>query len=411
MISTIEGVGTAIFLVGLLHSVCGGLISHYLPARLRFITHPESAMVMWATVLLGVQWWGSGSTGVIKYVSRLHLIEPIYVATILIVCSTPSLIRSIRWTIFSVAHRLPVNTPMTFFVLAIVLGSLSGSIITEPAAMTLMCTIIGDTFLTSTRSDPFKYAVLGLILVSVSIGGALTPFSAPPIVMVATAWGWTLPVILRNFALPVIVSIVASTVIITMIFRRELTTPVAIVSRPRRPDWIVSTIAMTLLVATLIVRHSLPSLLAILLIATGVIMVTSRRVAIAAVESGVWVGLFLVGVIILGGLQTWWVAPIIRSLPPSQLFMASIVVSAVADNAALAYLGTLVPDICRIKQLAIVGGAVCGGGLTVIANAPNPIAFRLLAPAFGSNGINPVKLALAAVGPTLLVAALFWISQ
>jgi hypothetical protein len=57
-------------------------------------------------------------------------------------------------------------------------------------------------------------------------------------------------------------------------------------------------------------------------------------------------------------------------------------------------------------KTAIVGGAVAAGGLTVIANAPNPAGQALLA-RFFDRSILPIKLLLGALMPTLIAALAF----
>jgi di/tricarboxylate transporter len=80
----------------------------------------------------------------------------------------------------------------------------------------------------------------------------------------------------------------------------------------------------------------------------------------------------------------------------------------VTDNAALTYLGTLVPNLGDVSKYVLVAGAVAGGGLTVIANAPNPIAVGLLKNGFQDNSINPLKLLLAAILPTIVACLAYW---
>ena len=58
-------------------------------------------------------------------------------------------------------------------------------------------------------------------------------------------------------------------------------------------------------------------------------------------------------------------------------------------------------------QRAVVAGAVSGGGLTVIANAPNPAGQSILTPVFGKDGIAPGGLLAAALLPTIIMAAMF----
>jgi hypothetical protein len=54
----------------------------------------------------------------------------------------------------------------------------------------------------------------------------------------------------------------------------------------------------------------------------------------------------------------------------------------------------------------VVAGAVTGGGLTVIANAPNPAGQSLLSRYF-DGGVSPLALAAGALAPTLVVGAAF----
>ena len=88
------------------------------------------------------------------------------------------------------------------------------------------------------------------------------------------------------------------------------------------------------------------------------------------------------------------------------LFVAASILTAFNDNALITYLATLVPSLDDGMKIAIVGGAVAAGGLTVIANAPNPAGQALLARFFGCS-ILPIKLLLGALVPTLIAALAF----
>src|SRR3990170_4994402 len=90
------------------------------------------------------------------------------------------------------------------------------------------------------------------------------------------------------------------------------------------------------------------------------------------------VGFFLAGLVIHGGLQGWWIAPVLSRLPEGPLFIGATALTAINDNALITYLATLVPSLGDELKLAVVQGAVVGGGLTVIANAPNPAGQALL---------------------------------
>ena len=118
------------------------------------------------------------------------------------------------------------------------------------------------------------------------------------------------------------------------------------------------------------------------------------------------VGFFLAGLVIHGGLQGWWIAPVLASLSETPLFLSSTLLTAFNDNALITYLATLVPTLDEPLKIAVVEGAVTGGGLTVIANAPNPAGQALLG-RFFDNSIKPIGLLLGALLPTLIVIAAF----
>jgi predicted cation transporter len=127
-------------------------------------------------------------------------------------------------------------------------------------------------------------------------------------------------------------------------------------------------------------------------------------------REGLLVGFFLAGLVTLGSLQEYWLRPLISSLSGSQLYYGATALTAITDNAALTYLGSLVAGIGPDLKYALVAGAVSGGGLTVIANAPNPAGVGILqtAKAFGTEGISPLGLFLGAFVPTLVAIVCFW---
>jgi Na+/H+ antiporter NhaD/arsenite permease-like protein len=84
------------------------------------------------------------------------------------------------------------------------------------------------------------------------------------------------------------------------------------------------------------------------------------------------------------------------------MFIGATALTAVTDNAALTYLGTLVPNLSDAMKYSLVAGAVAGGGLTVIANAPNPIGYGILNKNLGEDGISPLYLFLGSLPYTLI---------
>jgi Na+/H+ antiporter NhaD/arsenite permease-like protein len=120
------------------------------------------------------------------------------------------------------------------------------------------------------------------------------------------------------------------------------------------------------------------------------------------------VGFFLAGLVVHGNLQSWWLEPVLKSLSRVSLYVWATILTGFNDNAAITYLATLVPGFTEPFKYAVVAGAVTGGGLTVIANAPNPAGQAILQ-RFFPNGVSPVKLLIAALAPTLVLAAAFMV--
>src|SRR6202042_3288544 len=90
------------------------------------------------------------------------------------------------------------------------------------------------------------------------------------------------------------------------------------------------------------------------------------------IRSPMLVGFFLAGLVVHGGLQGWWIEPVLSRLGEYPLLFGATILTAFNDNAAITYLATLVPNFSDSLKVAVMSGAICGGGLTVIANAPNP---------------------------------------
>jgi hypothetical protein len=124
-------------------------------------------------------------------------------------------------------------------------------------------------------------------------------------------------------------------------------------------------------------------------------------------KEGLLVGFFLAGLVVLGGKQQWWIQPIVSSLEPTALFFGALALTAVTDNAALTYLGSLIENISDEAKYMLVAGAVAGGGLTVIANAPNPAGVALLRSGFKDRSIGVGALLLGALAPTAVATAMF----
>jgi Na+/H+ antiporter NhaD/arsenite permease-like protein len=247
----------------------------------------------------------------------------------------------------------------------------------------------------------------------VSIGGTLTQFAAPPVLMVADAWGWSMTHMLFNFGWKAALAIVISVIAYALVFKKDLAKlMVQEESRAARehkleaiPLW-VTLGHLLFLVFAVWYSHDAPYLLLGLLFFLAFVEVTADFQRDFSLRSPLLVGFFLAGLIIHGGLQQWWIAPVLGRLSEVPLFLGATFLTAFNDNAAITYLATLVPGFSDSLKYAVVAGAVTGGGLTVIANAPNPAGQSILNKHF-EDGISAAGLLIGALIPTVIAALCF----
>jgi hypothetical protein len=282
-------------------------------------------------------------------------------------------------------------------------------LITEPAAMTICALLLVSKFFKCHPSLALRYATIGLLFVNISVGGTLTHFAAPPVVMVAGKWGWGLPFMLANFGWKAALGIVFSNAVFFAVFRKELLSLGGIVAPvPGRslPGWIVG-IHLLFIASVVYAAHYAAVVVLIFMLFLAFVMATEHRQSGINLMPPVLVGFFLAGLVIHGGCQQWWIEPVLRSMGSVPLLFGSTVLTAFNDNAAITYLASLVPGFSPESQFAVVAGAVAGGGLTVIANAPNPAGQSILQSHFGNEGVSAVKLFIAALFPTAVMILAF----
>jgi hypothetical protein len=176
-----------------------------------------------------------------------------------------------------------------------------------------------------------------------------------------------------------------------------------------RPVPLNVTIAHLLFIAWTVVTAHYPPLVVIgYLFFIAYQQATGRHQEPTQIRGPLLVGFFLAALVIHGGCQQWWIEPVLASLTKWPLLIGSILLTAINDNAAITYLATLAPSFPESLRYVVVVGAVAGGGLTVIANAPNPAGQSILqSRCFGDCGISPLKLMLAALAPTAIMVAAF----
>ena len=493
---------------------------HHGAEALHFLGEVEIVFGLWAAALvLAIIAFHDWSTAVHYVGETVNFTEPAFVVVIMTLAATRPILQLAEGIVDRVAGVLGGSLAARWFTILTV-GTMLGSFITEPAAITISAMLLGRSFYDLGPSTRFKYATLGLLLVNVSVGGTLTHFAAPPVLMVVAPWGWDMSHMLVHFGWKAAIGIVVANGLYFMLFRRELTAlegKYAVVrlkgeiqtrflareemdarfdqltrsigadsgTRERierqfqeatdkvrtqleeqfvpelrergideelirdafserfeeirlrevrrllpgllpadkrgefvDPDWdkrddpvpIWITVVHVLFMGwTILNAHHPPLFILGLLFFIGFAQVTKGYQNRIDLRPAMLVGFFLAGLVIHGGVQGWWIAPILGNLTEMPLMVVAAGLTAFNDNAAITYLATLVPGLSDSLKYAVVAGAVAGGGLTIIANAPNPAGISLLKKYF-DHGVSPVGLLAAALVPTIIVFVIFLVT-
>ena len=303
------------------------------------------------------------------------------------------------------------NSPGAWWLSILTLAPILGSFITEPAAMTIAAMLLAEQFYRLKPSSKLAYATIGLLFVNISVGGTLTNFAAPPVLMVKTPWDWTSSFMALNFGWKAIFGILISNLIYYFAFKKEFSKFASASEAEAEaemekdierhedsiPIWITS-VHLLFMGWTVMNAHYPPLFIGGFLFFLGFAMATKAHQSHINLKPPLLVGFFLAGLVTHGGVQAWWIAPVLGSLGDFPLMLMAIVLTAFNDNAAITYLSTLVPDFAISAKYAVVAGAVTGGGLTVIANAPNPAGQSILSKFF-PGGVNPARACIGSNHP------------
>ena len=482
-----------------------------------FLGEVEAVFGIWAIALvvaiIGFYDWKT----MVNYISyKVNYTEPLFVVVVMTLAATRPILRLSEAIIRKIAKLLG-GTLTAQWLTALSIGPLLGSFITEPAAMTITALVLARIFYELEPSQRFKYATLGLLFVNISVGGTLTHFAAPPVLMVASPWKWTTAHMLTHFGWKAEIGILLSNALYFLAFRRELArleeksmvvrfkdeiqeryfkrmdmdtrfeeflTAVAgeqgtidavdkqiqkmaeearqrlekhyipqlvekgidenlvhqafgqrfeeIKLRAMRrglpallpedqrgsfndPDWdkrddpvpVWVTVVHVLFMGWTILNAHHPELfIPGILFFLGFSQVTKSFQNRVDLKPALLVGFFLGGLVIHGGVQGWWIAPILGNLAEIPLMLSTTILTAFNDNAAITFLSTLVPNFTDSLKYTVVAGAVAGGGLTIIANAPNPAGVSILKKYF-NNEVSPGGILAGAVVPTVIVWLIF----
>jgi hypothetical protein len=478
-----------------------------------FLGEVEVVFGLWTIPLIASIVVMFGWQAVVAYFENdVNLTEAAFVVAIMVLASTRPILKLAESVMLGISRVLG-GSLSAFWFTTLTIGPLLGSFITEPAAMMIVALLLSQRFYDLGPSPKFKYATLGLLFVNISVGGTLTHFAAPPVLMVAGPWNWGTAFMLSHFGWKVMIGILISNGLCFWLFRKELdrlqdafalrslkdeigrrfVTRELIESEWRKvapeieqdqevfasvdaasrawvdgirqrmatdllpqlesegvdpdlieealdsrfnevllshfrrsapgllpedkrpefhdPDWDkredpvpawVTVIHVLFMGWTIVNSHHPGMFILGLMFFLGFSQVTPQYQNRIQLQPAMLVGFFLAGLVIHGGVQAWWIAPVLGNLSEVPLMVGATMLTAFNDNSAITYLSTLVPGFTDGLKYAVVAGAVAGGGLTVIANAPNPAGQSVLKGHF-DGAVSPMGLLRAALVPTMIV--------
>jgi hypothetical protein len=427
-----ELIAVALFVVALLHSFSTRGFEHLAHRSARhaslfhLLSEVELVFGFWAAVLVVSMAAMEGVAPAIAYVESRSFTEPLFVFVIMVVAGSRPVLEAARACIDGLARGLPLPQAPTQAWLCLSLLPLSGSLITEPAAMTLAALMLAPQVFRPEVPERLKYAALGVLFVNVSIGGCLTAYAAPPVLMVAERWGWDSGFMAQHFGWRAALAVLVNASVVSFWLRRHLRQTPATAPRPppagpkaleapetpddsgpRPPLWVIG-IHLAFLAGIVASVHHPVIFVGLFLLFLGFTQAYDTAPSPLLLRQALLVAMFLAGLVVLGGQQEWWLQPLVAGLPAKALFFGSMALTAITDNAAITYLGSLISGLPDPSKMLLVAGALSGGGLTVIANAPNPAGAALLKQGFEDGSIGAGSLLLGALAPTAVAALAFW---
>lgn len=408
----IQFAGATLFGVAVLHTFCTKYferLAHTHPRHAglwHLLGEVETVFGFWAMVLMLFMFATLGRADAVGYLDSRNFTEPMFVFAIMVVAGTRPILSFVHQLAQALARLLPLPGSMALCVVVLFLLPLLGAFITEPAAMTLAALLLRNEVFPHVSSAKLKYAILGVLFVNISIGGTLTPFAAPPVLMVASVWGWGPGFMLVTFGWKVALAVLANAVSLAFLFRHQFGVVMTVrASAADQPPAPVIAAHLAFLLCLVIFAHHPVVFMGVFLFFLGFSTAYQRHQDALILREALMVAFFLAGLVVLGGLQRWWLEPMLTKMSADLVFFGATALTAITDNAALTYLGAQVQGLSLAYKTALVGGAVAGGGLTLIANAPNPAGAAILKDSFPDGAISVSGLLVAALPPTCVAIA------
>lgn len=412
-VTTINIIGTLLFAIAILHTFSTKYFEQLAHNNKKFsgllhlLAEVEIVFGFWAMILIIFMFLFEGQTVAVDYVDSRNYTEPMFVFVIMVIAATKPILEFSEKIVFFISKFIPIKTEITMFFLLLSFVPLLGSFITEPAAMTLAALLLSRLYYKEKLSNRFKYLTLGVLFVNISIGGTLTPYAAPPVLMVAGTWNWDILFMIQNFGWRSAIAVLINAFVLTFIFKNNLNEFKFSSDKKSSVPLPLTLTHLLFLLGVVIFAHHPAVFMALFLFFLGITSAYKHYQSELILKEALLVAFFLAGLVVIGGVQQWWLQPVLVSMNDNAVYFGATVLTAFTDNAALTYLGSLVEGLSEPFKISLVAGAVTGGGLTVIANAPNPAGISILKQHFDDQVVSPLGLLAGAIPPTLVAIVFF----
>src|SRR5687767_8777668 len=312
-IGPLELIGAGLFALAVLHTFSTRYFEHLAHTRTahagawHLLGEVEAVFGFWAFVLVLFITFAYGWGKSTAYLDSLHFTEPMFVFVIMVIAASRPVLQLAGDSVRAAARVLPMRPAVAGYFLALSLVPLLGSLITEPAAMTLAALMLRDRLFTAGVSARLKYATLAVLFVNVSVGGTLTHFAAPPVLMVAAKWEWTTGFMLSTFGAKALLAVLINAGAVTWLFRRQLA------AHARQPEaegarvpFGFVLVNLLVLAAVIFANHHPEAFMGLFLLFLGLAEAYRRHHDRLMLREGLMVAFFLAGLVVLGGQQQWW---------------------------------------------------------------------------------------------------------
>ncbi|MDR5755189.1 MULTISPECIES: putative Na+/H+ antiporter [unclassified Caballeronia] len=416
---SVEVAAVVIFAIALVHTFAVArieMLGHRFPRHsgiFHFLSEVEVVFGFWALALCLVMWALVGSKATVGYLEKRNFTEALFVFVIMVIAASRPILVLVTNVVMWLSRFLPLRAEVAVVWFSLSAIPLLGSLVTEPAAMTLGALLSRDRLFAVQVPERVKYFGLALLFVNVSIGGVMTAYAAPPVLMVANAWGWNTGFMASTFGWKAALAVIFNATVFVAIAAKSIpsqpTTEVTGDLLSKRVPVGVTVVHIAFLALVVTNSHHAVVFIGAFLFFLGYTQAYERHQSPLMLRESLLVAFFLGGLVVLGGLQQWWLQPVVGSMNALTLYFGATGLTAVMDNAAITYLGSLIPGLSDSAKYLLVAGAVTGGGLTVVANAPNPAGLAILGSRFSGGAVSPLRLLGAALLPTITAGVAFLI--